>query len=162
MTVFVRRAAAADAPLVATLNLDVQAVHAAAFPKRFKAPGPNSSSELEFAALLAKPENLIFIALIGDEPAGYVYAEVIRRPETALTYAYDMVHVHHVSVAARYRRRGVGTALLERVRLAAKDVGIDLLTLEVWSFNETARSFFRRNGFDRYIERLWHRSRPSN
>jgi hypothetical protein len=29
--------------------------------------------------------------------------------------------------------------------------------LDVWTFNEDARTFFRSNGFNPYNERLWNR-----
>ena len=48
-------------------------------------------------------------------------------------------------------------ALLEAVREAAVTLKIELITLDVWSFNASARAFFRRNGFHIYNERLWNR-----
>jgi ribosomal protein S18 acetylase RimI-like enzyme len=55
------------------------------------------------------------------------------------------------------RRQGIGTALLAAARNAGLERGITLLTLDVWTFNEEARNFFRNNGFAPYIERLWRR-----
>jgi ribosomal protein S18 acetylase RimI-like enzyme len=153
MGITVRRATEADAEWVSTLNAEVQALHAAALPWRFKPPG--TFAEADVSALLAKPENLIFLALVDGDPAGYAYAEVVRRPETPLTYAYEQVHIHHLGVSSNYRRQAVGGALLGAVRAAALELGIALLTLDVWSFNEGARAFFRRHGFCSYIERLW-------
>jgi ribosomal protein S18 acetylase RimI-like enzyme len=72
-----------------------------------------------------------------------------------------MIHLHHVSVKPEHRRHGVGSALLDAVRHSASSLGITLLTVEVWSFNEAARAFFRRQGSEQYIERLWWRSNPS-
>ena len=157
MTITVRRATESDARTVSALNADVQAVHAVALPDRFKPPGAGSFSPLETHELFARPDNLVFLAYVDQQPAGYAYAEVIRRAETSLTYAYDTVHVHHISVVSEYRRLGVGSVLLEAVRASGLDLGIALLTLDVWSFNDGARAFFQRHGFDRYIERLWRR-----
>jgi diamine N-acetyltransferase len=153
MGITVRRATEADAEWVSALNAKVQALHAAALPWRFKPPG--TFVEADVSALLAKPENLIFLALVDGDPAGYAYAEVVHRPETSLMYAYEQVHIHHLGVSSNYRRQGVGGALLGAVRAAALELGIALLTLDVWSFNEGARAFFRRHGFSPYIERLW-------
>jgi ribosomal protein S18 acetylase RimI-like enzyme len=155
MTIMVRRATEADAEWVSALNAEVQAVHAAALPWRFKPPGAFAKAEV--SGLLVKPENLVFLALVDRDPAGYAYAEVVRRPETSLTYAYEMVHIHHLGVSSNHRRQGVGGTLLGAVRAAGLELGIGLLTLDVWSFNEGARAFFRRHGFDPYMERLWWR-----
>jgi GNAT superfamily N-acetyltransferase len=111
----------------------------------------------EASVILAKPDNLVFLAFLDEAPAGYAYAEIIRRPETSLTYPYEMMHVHHISVRPQFRRRGVGSALLSAVRAWGRDLGIELLTTEVWSFNKDARAFFGRQDFRQYIERLWSR-----
>jgi ribosomal protein S18 acetylase RimI-like enzyme len=157
MTIEIRRASAADAALVSTLNTDVQAIHAEALPWRFKPPGPESFPPAAAVELLAKPETIVFIATVDLFPAGYAYAEVMRLPETPFRHAYDVVHVHHISVRPQYRRKGVGDALLAAMRSAGNALGIGLLTLDVWTFNDGARAFFRRQGFTSYIERLWNR-----
>jgi diamine N-acetyltransferase len=155
MAIVVRRAQIADAALVSALNAEVQALHAERFPERFKPPGPDTFPATEVAALLARAENLILLAFTDQGPAGYAFAEFVWRPETSLTRAYEAVHVHHLLVKGACRRLGVGTALIAAARDAGLVRGITLLTLDVWKFNEEARSFFRKIGFAPYIERLW-------
>jgi GNAT superfamily N-acetyltransferase len=157
MAIAVRRATAADAELVSALNADVQAIHAAALPWRFKQPGPGTFPPSEAAALIARPGHLVFIAEADGEAAGYAYAEVIRRPATVFHHAYESIYLHHISVSPSHRRHGAGTALLAAVRAAGKELGIDLLTADVWSFNKDARAFFRRHQLTPFIERLWDR-----
>ena len=98
---------------------------------------------------------LIFIAEIDSTPVGYAYAEILRLAETPLRHAWDEIHLHHISVRPAYRRRGVAGALLDAVRNAGKVRGIDLVTLQAWTFNEAAHGFFRSKGFSPYMERLW-------
>jgi ribosomal protein S18 acetylase RimI-like enzyme len=155
----IRRATAADAEAVASLNTDVQALHAEALPWRFKPPGPATFPPEAAAALIAKPETIIFVAetRMVRTPVGYIYAEVLRREETPFTYAHEMVYIHHISVRPEFRAQDLGEALLDAVRAAAAERKIGLITLDVWSFNGPARAFFRRNGFTIYNERLWNR-----
>jgi ribosomal protein S18 acetylase RimI-like enzyme len=153
----VRRASLGDAETISSLNADVQALHAQALPWRFKPPGVDSFPPAEAAALIAKPENVVLIATIDAEPAGYAYAEVISRPETAMHHAHEMVYLHHISVRPQYRRQGVGNALMSAVRTAGQELGITLVGLDVWTFNKDARAFFARHGFTPYNERLWSR-----
>ena len=157
MSIVIRRATTADAELVSALNADVQALHAAALPWRFKPPGPDTFPPAAAGALLARPGHVVFIAEMAGKPAGYAYAETIHRAETPFHYAHAMVYLHHISVRPEFRRQGVGNALLEAVRAVGKDQGITLMTAEVWVFNEDARAFFRRNGFSPHTERLWDR-----
>jgi ribosomal protein S18 acetylase RimI-like enzyme len=152
--VTVRRATLADAATVAALNADAQALHAVAKPDRFTPHGPGTFPAAEVALLVATPERLLFLAYVGQEPAGYAHAEIMRRPESSMVYAHAMIHVHAMSVASRYQRRGVGRTLLHAVRDAGAELGISLVTLNVWSFNEPTRRFYRQLGFSTYIEQL--------
>jgi ribosomal protein S18 acetylase RimI-like enzyme len=153
MAITIRRAVEQDAATLAALNADVQALHAAALPGVFKPHGPDSTWEVK--PLLVQPENLLFIAEVDGSAAGYAYAQFREWPETALTHGRDVIYLHHLSVRPEHRRHGVGSALIAAVREAAADAGITLMTLGVWTFNEAARGFFRRNGFAAYTEQMW-------
>ncbi len=151
----IRMATVADAATISALNADVQAVHAAALPWLFKVPSADTFPPAAAAAMLAKDDVLVYVAYLGDEPVGYAYAQVRRHPETSLQYAFDEIYLHHLSVRPGRRGHGVGDALLGAVRQAANDRGIRQVALDVWSFNERARAFFHRHGFEAYNERLW-------
>src|SRR5262245_25135989 len=120
MTVTIRRATAADAELISSLGADVQALHAAAMPWRYKAPGPDTFSPAHAAALLAKAEDHVFIAEIAGAPVGYAHAEIVRRDETPFHFAHAMIHLHAIGVRPEHRRKGVGDALIAAVRSAGK------------------------------------------
>jgi GNAT superfamily N-acetyltransferase len=153
----IRRATARDAAALSLLNADVQAIHAVALPWWFKPPGPESFPPAAAAALIAKPESLIFLAEVDADAVGYAYAEVIRQAATPFRHAYEMVYLHHISVRPAQRRQGVGSALIGAVRSAAAEIGITLTGADIWSFNDEARAFFRRHGFTTFNERLWAR-----
>jgi diamine N-acetyltransferase len=97
------------------------------------------------------------IAEVESSPAGYIYAEIIDRPETSFNYAYQMIYIHHVSVRPTLRRQGVGRALLAAVKAEASKRDIRMISLDVWTFNDEARAFFSRSGFTARSERLWKR-----
>jgi ribosomal protein S18 acetylase RimI-like enzyme len=143
----IRRAQASDAAVLSQLNADVHAVHAAGLPDRFKPPSAETFPATLITDLIARPETLMFLGSLADTPAGYLYAEVMPMPETAVRYAAPMVYVHHVSVRADARGFGLGKALLDAVQTAAAAHGISRLGLDVWSFNEAARLFFAGQGF---------------
>ena len=146
----------ADASTLVSLNADVQAIHAAALPWRFKPPGAWTAADAQ--ALLARPNTFAFIAEADGAPAGYVVAEVIRHPETGRHHAHAMIYVHEISVREALRRRGVGRALMDAVTAYGKAGGIDRVALDTWSFNEGALQFFRSYGLTPYNVRLWNQS----
>jgi ribosomal protein S18 acetylase RimI-like enzyme len=157
MSFSVRKATTADAEVLSTLNVDVQSIHWSAVPARFKPPGPDTFPPAAAAALLAQPNQLVFIAEIDSLPVGYAYAEIVHRPETTFSYADDLIYLHHISVRPTYRQQGVGTALMDAVRVAAGAKGIGAFAVDVWTFNDAARTFFLHQGFTPYNERLWSR-----
>jgi ribosomal protein S18 acetylase RimI-like enzyme len=155
-TITVRAATIDDTASIAVLNAEVQALHATALPDLFK-PADGAALASAVAAMIAGSRNLVWLAEVGDEPAGYAYAELIQRTETSHRYAEDMIYLHHLAVAAAHRRRGVGTALMAALNAHASQHAITRVGLDVWTFNESARAFFRRQGFMPYNERLWNR-----
>ena len=157
MTVEVRRAISSDADVIAALNAEVQDLHASALPWWFKPAGPQTFPPEQAAALLAMPSSIVFLAKRDAMAVGYAYAEVVSQPETAWRHAQAIVYVHQIGVRAEQRRQGIGTALLAAIRAEAERLGITTVALDVWTFNESARAFFRRQGFAPYNERLWSR-----
>jgi GNAT superfamily N-acetyltransferase len=155
MSVVVRRASSVDAELLSSLHAEIQAMHAAAVPSWFKPPGPDTCPPHGAAALIGRPASLVFIAEIDRAPVGYAYAEVVRQPETPCRHAHDMLYLHQIGIREGHRRKGAGAALLAAVRLDAESRGIELIALDVWTFNEEARAFFACQGFMAYTERMW-------
>src|ERR1700735_4640695 len=98
MATVIRQAGERDVDALASLNADVQEVHAAALPWLFKPPGPDTFTPVDVATLLEQSDNLFFIAEVDDVAAGYAYAQIVHRPETSFHYAHDLVHLHHISV----------------------------------------------------------------
>ena len=155
MSVVIRHATEADAEALSVLNAEVQAIHANALPWWFKPPGEASFPPDRAAALMASPDNVVLVAELDSAPVGYAYAEIIRQPETPWRYGYEMMYLHQLGVRSMHRRRGVGRALIEAVCSTTGSAGIKLFALDVWTFNDDARAFFRRCGFASYNERLW-------
>jgi ribosomal protein S18 acetylase RimI-like enzyme len=162
MAILVRKAVEKDAAILGALNADVQAIHAAALPWLFKPAGADTFAPGQVKHLLARPENLFFIAEIDGVAAGYVYAEIQEWPETSFTRRREMIYLHHISVRPADRRQGVGSALMGAVRNAADEAGVTAVVLDVWTFNEEARAFFRRRGFAAYSEKLWNGGAPDH
>src|SRR4051812_33810175 len=82
-------------------------------PGWFKPPSASSFPPEEAAEPIEDPDCLGFLAEVGSVPAGYAYAEVIRRPEERWRQAFEMVYPEHISVRPEFRRKGVGAALID-------------------------------------------------
>lgn len=157
MPVEIRAATPKDAPAISALNADVQQIHADAHPWRFKPPGPYTFTEKDAEDLLSKPSYFAFLAFDDSAPIGYLVAEVAHRPETARQFAHETIYIHEISVSPAARRKGVGRSLLDAARVHGRSIGITMVTLDAWLFNEGALSFFRKNGLVPCNVRFWNK-----
>ena len=91
-----------------------------------------------FASELAKPTSICLGAFEGDELVGYV-----------INSRYvDAWHIMNVAVAPERQRRGIATALLDRLFELTKDDERRGFTLEVRVSNEGAIHLYEQLGFD--------------
>ncbi|MFN8495911.1 MAG: N-acetyltransferase [Caldilineaceae bacterium] len=151
----IRRATEQDAKTIAFLNADVHQLHADALPHWFKQPSNETFPEAKVQALLAKPENFFFIASEADQAVGYLFAEVVERPEDGMRHARDWVYIHQISIKPAYQQHGHGERLIAAAKALAQERGIPTVALDVWAFNDKARSFFERQGFTVFNYRMW-------
>ena len=103
--------------------------------ERLSYPTPWSRSM--FAGELAKPSSLCLGAFEGEQLAGYL---IISR-------YVDAWHVMNIAVGPDFRRRGIATALLERLFELTEDGSRRGYTLEVRVSNEGAIKLYERLGF---------------
>jgi ribosomal-protein-alanine N-acetyltransferase len=82
--------------------------------------------------------------------AGYIVAR-----ETA-----GELHINNVAVREQYRRRGIGRALLGRVVIEARNLGVTTAFLEVRSGNTAARALYEQCGFKAIARRSNYYSDP--
>jgi [ribosomal protein S18]-alanine N-acetyltransferase len=98
---------------------------------------PTPWSRSMFAGELAKPASLCLGAFEGEQLGGYL---IVSR-------YVDAWHVMNIAVDPEFRRRGVATALLERLFELANDGSGRGYTLEVRVSNEGAIKLYERLGF---------------
>jgi ribosomal-protein-alanine N-acetyltransferase len=99
---------------------------------------PTPWSRSMFDAELRKPSSLALGAFTGDELVGYAF----------VSRYVDAWHVMNVAVAHAYRRRGIASALLERMFQVTGTDPRRGYTLEVRVSNAGAIRLYERLGFE--------------
>lgn len=151
-SITVRRAQPADAPDIVALSFEVQTIHAEARPDLFLPDGRESVDDL--VERMATPGHYLWVAEGGDEVIGCAIARLNEKPRNRWCYASRELSLEHIGVTPRHQRTGVGRLLWEAVRQTAVNEGVQRVTLTVWSFNSSARSFYAKAGFVPDYERL--------
>jgi len=108
----------------------IRAMEASIFPSPW-------SEEMIAAELLGDPLRIALLALQGETPVGYIFCWAVA----------DELHVVNLGVIGAERRKGYGQALLEAVLTHPRASEASIVTLEVRVDNESARAFYRQNGF---------------
>jgi [ribosomal protein S18]-alanine N-acetyltransferase len=93
-------------------------------------------TEAQCAGVLGMPGCWLLIAREGARPAGFAMLRSVAGEAELLL----------IAVRPRYRRRGVGRALLDRAAEKARQAGVELLHLEVRDGNP-ALDLYRAAGF---------------
>lgn len=145
----IRRATLDDVGLLATLNEDVQRIHAEAYPTLFKQPDyPAVAADFK-TRILGNAQGQVLIAEVDGEAVGYIYALQVERPENPYTFAQRYMLIDQISVKPTAQGNGCGRKLIEAVVDLATACGMARVTLDTWGFNTHAHGFFEEVGFKR-------------
>lgn len=100
------------------------------------------------AALLeqiaASSNRRFFLALDGDRIVGNAVVDGFGNPR--FRHRCNLA----ISVLRDYWGRGIGTGLMERMLDFARQIGVELASLEVRSDNERAKALYRKFGFQSF------------
>lgn len=143
----VRAAIAADAVRISKLNQLVQRIHHEALPRLFKPSNMSWPPEI-LRTVIEDPNRIVGLAEADDVLLGYVSAHVQAHSESDIRYADSCLYVDHLVVRKDARRQGIGTALLNFVEGRAAAFGLASIGVDYWAFNQEARLFFERRGFE--------------
>ncbi|MEV4170093.1 GNAT family N-acetyltransferase [Nonomuraea sp. NPDC049709] len=138
----VRPAAQEDAAVLAELNAFVHDLHVEERPDVFRTATGADELRTLFRSFLARESSLAYLAESGGRAIGYVTATVHRRAGDVLTRPRNFAAIEHIAVDPAAARVGAGSALVEAVRVAAREAGCTSLVTDVWAFNKAAPAFF--------------------
>ncbi|WP_226006218.1 GNAT family N-acetyltransferase [Natrinema salinisoli] len=89
----------------------------------------------------------LLVARAGETIVGFASVTV---EHGSLELDTDRGLLSNIYVKPDYRDRGIGTALLEAAEESLARRGVDVMLLEVMADNESARRFYRREGYDEF------------
>jgi ribosomal protein S18 acetylase RimI-like enzyme len=149
----VRAAGPDDVAALARLNAEVQKLHRAAMPDRYRDP-PLGELEDWMRRLLADPDVVLLIA--EEDGSALGFAVVRREVSPGNTFALPRLRamVEGIGVATTARRRGAGRALMAGAEELARSWGAAAIVLDVQSFNTDAESFYRALGYATVTRRM--------
>ncbi len=141
----VRAAGSDDVGALARLNAEVQELHRAARPDRYR-DASLADIEDRMRALLAEPDVTVLVAEDG-EAIGFAVVRRQDRPGNTFALPRLSAVVEALGVTAGAQRRGAGRALMAAAEELARSWGAASVVLDVQSFNRGAQEFYVALGY---------------
>lgn len=131
MEIVIRRCVLSDSDSLYTLNSNEMG---------YFYPAEQTTNQL--STILNDSTNAVFVAVNGREVIGYIHGAVYN-----ILYADPMVNVLGIAVCERYRRMGVGRALLDALENWALENGISSMRLTSGAERTSAHEFYKKCGY---------------
>lgn len=142
----VRFAKKEDYEAINALRAPVCALHSNGYPALFKPVFAKDHQE-RVLKMMEDPEQDVLVAEENGQLLGFAMVEYIKREETNSMYAVHEAHIVEIGVDETSQGKGIGTALIQAVKDAAKVRGCRSVQLDVWEFNKSALRFYEKLGF---------------
>lgn len=143
-----------DFKTIAGLNANVQNLHAKLYPEMFK---PYNRIEMEKALenLLSDSSCYSYLVKLNDVAIGYAVFFIKEAKENAFHYTIRTLYIDQISVLPEHQKTGAGKMLMQKAEQLAQENTIKKIELDQWTANSVASSYFRKNGYMLYRERLF-------
>ena len=142
----IRFARKEDYEAINALRAPVCALHSNGYPALFKPVFAKDHQE-RVLKMIENPEQEVFVAEESGVLLGFAMVEYIKREETNSIYAVHEARIVEIGVDETSQGKGIGTALIQAVKDAAKVRGCRSVQLDVWEFNKSALRFYEKLGF---------------
>ncbi len=147
----IRRARLEDLGAIVSLWREMWDFHTPLDPRFQAAPGADAVMAAWVRTNLESDRSAVFVAVAASgEVQGYVLTMVLENPAVLQAPEYGYVS----EIAARPRRRGAGTQLLEAAHAWFRERGLPYAEVNVSVKNDPARRFWRKHGYADFLERL--------
>jgi GNAT superfamily N-acetyltransferase len=130
------------------LFLEINAYHASAQPEIFNPAVTIPRSQEDYLAILGDPTQAIFVAWEEDQAAGYIHLLQYEAPPIPILNPRRCTVVDTVVVSKKFKRKGIGRALMAIGESWARQHGMSFIELGVYEFNQGAIQFYEELGFE--------------
>ena len=140
----IRRANINDISQIINLLHQVNMVHHIIRPDLFK-PHTTKYNEQELSKMFNNDNKPIFVFDDGGV-LGYAFCQISEVQNDILLQDTKTMYIDDICVDENARGKHVGKALFEFVRDYAQTIGCHNITLNVWTGNDAAQSFYKNMG----------------
>jgi ribosomal protein S18 acetylase RimI-like enzyme len=149
--IVIRRARTEDVEPVVRLWREMWEFHTPLDPRFAVSPAADLVMEKWIEESLESPRSAVFVAESSPRALqGYCHAMILENPPVVPWLQYGYVS----ELAVHGRRKGIGTRLLEAAHAWFREKQLPYVEVNVSVRNAVARSFWRKQGYSEFLERL--------
>ncbi len=149
--VTIRPARPPDLPAVIALWRELQDINASFDPRLQLGDGAADWFIGYLGDQLDNPNMAVLVAEHEGAVVGYAFGQIMRRPTLA---SGDCGYVADVCVQERWRGRGIGRQLYERLRAWFLAHGLTAIEVQVVRANPASQAFWRKMGYTEFLRTL--------
>jgi len=154
MNYVIREATTVDYEALCDLFDEIDTLHRDNLPHRFQKPSGPVRSEEYIAGLISGKDAGLFVAQTEGQIVGLTCAHIRESSPVPILVPRRHAFVDSLVATKRYRRKGIGRALMGKVYEWALSKKAESVELNVWTFNEGATVFYHRLGYETASQRM--------
>lgn len=139
---------------IAELSKELQEERHSRYPEHF-VPYDKHAIAKAISELMREKGLHAYVVFDDNEPLGYIMFSVVRKSGNAFTRARSILYIDQITVLSAHQKKGIGMRLMKFAEDYARQEGVDQIELNNWAQNDAARSFFGKNDFEYYNERMF-------
>jgi diamine N-acetyltransferase len=143
----VREGTFEDIPGLVELFFESEELHRSHLPDQFQKPSREFAQDF-YKKHFSDSKVKIFVALSQHQLVGFSRLILKDPPALEMLVLTASARLEEIVVTKDLRRSGVGKLLLEETERWLRQSGIELIDLNVYSFNRPAIEFYERNGYE--------------
>jgi ribosomal protein S18 acetylase RimI-like enzyme len=122
---------------------------------------PNIFNEYNYEIMFQKYNEYLnndniqsMIVYDNDEAVGYALFYKREYPEHIFKKEHSSIYIDQMCVKPNYQRKGIGKIIVNFIKEYCNNKNIKRIELSVWSDNLIAKDFYKKAGFENYLENM--------
>lgn len=145
----IRFARLEDLEQINLIRKEVNDLHSKHVSKVFK---PGFSKELQEYATnyINSDDKFLLVYEENNLISSYAMVNIVVKPETPYRYILKYLEIQEIGTLQTQQGKGFGKQLIQKIKELAKELGLERIELNMWTFNEKALKFYENLGFKTY------------
>jgi diamine N-acetyltransferase len=148
MLLSIRAAVASDYEGLCVLFHEGDTLHNENLPRIFRKHKEPVRERDSVLSLIAAEDVGFFVAQSENRLTGMICVLIKESPDKPFFTRRRYALVDEIVVLEKYRRSGIGQALIEKAQEWALAKGAESIELNVWEFNQDAIDFYKKLGYE--------------